>query len=133
MNFKKTDTMLVILVGIMLVTLAFFVRTGGTADRVGVFKTDGITCDGCVAEIEKALKAKKGIASMEVDIQGGRVIVGYDSMKIEPAEIAGAIAGSGYRDKVSQVMSMERFRAITGREPENRMHATVGCGGCSFR
>jgi copper chaperone CopZ len=57
-------------------------------------------CGGCAAVIEKIFQAKGWIATMEVDVGDGRVIVSYDSIKIRSDEIAGTIAGLGYRNKV---------------------------------
>jgi mercuric ion binding protein len=133
MKNKTINTILIIFVSAMLVKLAFFVRLGATADKVVVLQTAGITCGGCVADIEKALQAKEGIASMEVDVRGGRMIVGYDSKKIRPDEIAATIAGLGYRNMVSDVLNIEQFRAKTGREPGIKMR-NIGCaGGCGTR
>jgi copper chaperone CopZ len=90
-------------------------------------------CESSVADIEKALHAKGGVGSMEVDVHSGRVIVGYDSKQINPEQIAAAIDGLGYRDKVSEVLSVEQFRAQTGREPGIKTK-TLGCaGGCGAR
>src|ERR1039458_4434263 len=126
MRNKTINTILIILVSATLITLAFFVRLGVTADKVAILQTAGITCGGSVAGIEKTLQSKGGVASVEVDVSGGRVIVGYDSMKIRPDEIAATIAGLGYRDKVSEVLSIEQFRAKTGREPGIKMRY-LGC------
>jgi len=129
MKNKTINTILIIFVTAMLVKLAFFVRLGATADKVVVLQTAGITCGGCVADIEKALQAKGGIASMEVDVRGGRVIVGFDSKKIRRDEIVAVISGLGYRVKVSEVLSIEQFRAKTCREPGIKMRY-IGCAGC---
>jgi copper chaperone CopZ len=130
MKNKTINTILIIFVSAMLATLAFFVRLGATADKVAVLQTEGMMCGGCVADIEKALQAKEGIAAMEVDVPGGRVIVGFDSKKIRLDEIVATIAGLGYRNKVSEVLSKEEFRAKTGEEPGSKIR-TIGCaGGC---
>lgn len=133
MKNKTINAILIIFVVVILVTLAFFVRLGATADKVAVLQTAGMMRGGCVSDIEKALQAKEGIASMEVDVNGGRVIVGFDSKKVRPGEIAAIISGLGYWNKVSEVLSKEEFRAKTGREPGINM-GTVGCaGGCGTR
>ena len=133
MKNKTINTILIIFVSSMLVTLAFFVRLGATADKVAVLQTAGMMCGGCAADIEKALQAKEGVASMEVDIRSGRVIVGFDSKKIKPDEIAATIADLGYRNNISKVLSKEEFRAKTGREPGIKT-MTIGCaGGCGTR
>jgi copper chaperone CopZ len=133
MKNKTINTILIIFVTAMLVTLAFFVRLGATADNVVILQTADITRAGCFDDIEKTLQAKEGIASTEVDANVGRVIVGFDSKKIRPDEIAVIISGLGYRNNVSEVLSKEEFRAKTGREPGTNMR-TIGCaGGCGTR
>lgn len=130
MKNKTINTILIIFVAVILGMLAFSVRQAATADKVVVLQAAGMMCGGCVADIEKALQAKEGIASMEIDVHGSRVIVGFDSRKIRPDEIAATIAGLGYRNKVSEVLSNEEFKAKTGREPGINMR-TIGCaGGC---
>jgi mercuric ion binding protein len=129
MNNKTTNIILIIFVFVILVMLPFFVRFGATADNVVVLAVAGITCGGCVADLEKALQAKGGIASIEVDVRGSRVIVGFDSKKIRPDEIAAIISGSGYRNKVSEVLSKEEFMAKTGMEPGIKKRY-IGCAGC---
>jgi mercuric ion binding protein len=133
MNNKTINIILIIFVFVILVTLPFFVRLGVTADKVVVLVIAGITCGGNVSDLEKALQAKEGIASMEVDVHGGRVIAGFDSKKIRPDEIAATIAGLGYRNNVSEVLSIDQFRAKTGREPGIKKRYIRCSGGCGAR
>ena len=128
MKSKTINTILLILVVALLAVLASFVRIRATADNVAVLRTAGMTCGNCATDIEKALQAKKGVAGVEVDTNGGWVVVGYDSKKIRPELIASTVVGLGYWSKVVESMSVERFRMINGREPGAKARA-VGCGG----
>jgi copper chaperone CopZ len=98
-----------------------------------VVRVEGINCGGAVADIEKALQAKKGVAAVEVNTYDGRVVVGYDSKTIQSEAIASSIAGLGYAVYSAEALSLDRFRAMTGREP-GAAPGSVGCGGaCGVR
>ena len=125
---KIINIVLVLGVTLLLVVIAFSVRIRPAADNVAVLITAGMTCGSCAGKIEKALQAKKGVASVEVDVDGGWVIVGYDSKKVKPEKIASAVSGLGYWSKVAELLSVERFRKITGRDPGAKMKS-IGCGG----
>jgi copper chaperone CopZ len=127
---KIVNIVLVLTVTLLLGVFAFSVRIKPAADNVAVLSTTGMTCGSCAGKIEKALQAKEGVASVEVDVEGGWVIVGYDSKKIKPEKIAAAVSGLGYRSKVAESLSVERFRAITGRNPGEGVTGKTGCGGC---
>ncbi len=112
----------------LLGVFAFSVRIKPTADNVALLRTAGMTCGGCSANIEKVLRAKKGVASMEVDVQGGRVTVGYDSKETRPEYLASAVTEAGYRSSVERVMTVEQFRSMTGRNPGDGQTPKMGCG-----
>jgi len=124
------NIVLVTTVVALLVVFAFSVRIRPAADNVAVLITAGMTCGSCAGKIEKALQAKKGVASVEVDVDRGWVIVGYDSKKVKPEVIASALSALGYRSKVAEFLSVERFRKITGRNPGEGVAGKTGCGGC---
>lgn len=130
---KKRDRIInVILVAVAVAVVALFalnVRKGATADSVAVLKTLGMTCGSCAAKIEKALKPLKGVAGIEVDVNGGWVLVGYDSKATGPDPFAGMVAKTGYRSWLMQQLSIAEFRTITGREFGAKA-AQAGCGGC---
>ena len=125
---KIFNIVLVLTAIALLVVFAFSVRIKPTADYVAVLRTAGITCGSCGSKIEKALQAKEGVASVEVDAYGGWVIVGYDSKKVKPEVIASTVSGLGYWSNVAELLRVERFRAITGRDPGAKMKS-IGCGG----
>lgn len=121
--------LLLVVAAVLVVTLfAFSVRIGPAADHVAVLRTAGVTCGGCVTDIEKALRGKGGVAAVEVDLNGGWVIVCYDTKKIMPDAISATVAGAGYRNMVTELMSVEQFRAKTGRDPVAMAARQSGCG-----
>ena len=113
----------------LLMTGAVFVRIRPAADRVAVLSAAGMTCDRCGSAIERALQAKKGVAAVEIDVEGGRVIVAYDSKTTNPAVISSTVGCLGYRNSIADCLSSEQFRKLTGRDPGMNGQA-AGCGGC---
>jgi copper chaperone CopZ len=71
-----------------LTVLAFYVRAGVTADSVAVLRTTGMTCGSCSSKITTALQTLKGVSVAEVDVDGGWVVVGYDTMVVKPEVLA---------------------------------------------
>lgn len=110
--------------------LALFVRVGSTADYVAVLKTQGMTCSACAGRIEKTLKAKPGVTSVEVDLDGGRVIVGYDSKLATPELVAESVSAIGYGSSVLEALTAQDYRKATGKEiPLKKTKA--GCACCN--
>ncbi len=136
MNAKRISTsLLVITVITLLVVLAFRVRIGETADSVAVLKTTGMTCGSCSTKITKALESLKGVAVTEVDVNGGWVIVGYDTDTVKPESLAQKVSGTGFASNVYDVLTPEQFRQITGRNVGQNAARQSGCcggkgGGC---
>jgi copper chaperone CopZ len=129
---KVINIVLLVIVIALLVAAAMFVRIRPTADSVAVLSTAGMTCDRCGSTLERALQARKGVAGVEVDVKGGRVVVGYDSKKTGPELLASTATEAGYRSSVAGMMSAEKFRAMTGRSPEE-LSGKAGCGCCAGR
>lgn len=131
MGAKKVSiTLLVVAVVTMLVVLAFRVRIGETADSVAVLRTTGMTCGSCSSNIIKALAALKGVAVTEVDVNGGWVIVGYNTQAVKPEVLAEKVVGAGFGSNVHLVLTPEQFKKITGRDIGKNASASKGCGGC---
>lgn len=70
----------------------------------------GMSCAGCVAKIEKALKAKKGILKASVNLAMKSAFITYDSEVINPVQIKKVITDLGYKvveteniDKISNI------------------------------
>lgn len=129
---KIINVVLVTTVVLLLGVFAFSVRIRPTVDSVAMLRTSGMTCGGCKANIEKALQANKGVAAVEIDVEGGRVVIGYDSKKTEPEELASMVTGAGYGSRVANLLSVEQFRAMTGRYPGEGQTQKIGCG-CGVR
>lgn len=104
---------------------------GVVADSVVVMKSQGVTCGSCAGKIERALKEKPGVASVEVDVDAGRVIAAYDSKVAKPETLAETVTGLGYGSSILQVLSTEQFRAMAGRNVAVQTARSGGCGsGC---
>jgi copper chaperone CopZ len=136
MNAKKISTSLLVLVAVaMLVLLAFRVSIGATADSVAVLQTTGMTCGSCSSKITKALEALKGVAVTEVDVQGGWVVVGYDTKSVKPDALAVQVSNTGFASNVHMILTPEQFKQITGRVIGQNAVPSKGCcggkgGGC---
>lgn len=131
MSAKKISTsLLVITVITLLVVLAFRIRVGATADSIAVLKTAGMTCGSCSSKITKALESLKGVAVTEVDIEGGWVIVGYDTKTVKPEALAEKVNGTGFGSNVHVVLTPEQFKQVTGRDIGQKAASSGGCGGC---
>jgi len=138
MNAKILSTSLLVIAAVtVLVVFAFRVGTGATADSVAVLKTTGMTCGSCSSKITKALQSLKGIAVTEVDVNGGWVIVGYDTKTVKPEELAGKVTSTGFDSKVYVILTPEQYKQITGRDIGAKAAQLSGCcggnGGCDTK
>ena len=117
----------------LLLLLSFFVRVGATANSVAVLKTSGMTCSSCSHAITAALQTVNGVAVTEVDVEGGWVVVGYDSKTVQPGQLAEKVSGTGYTSAVHRVLTPGEYKQITGKEIGRTAASTPGCcgnGGC---
>jgi copper chaperone CopZ len=130
MKNKTINVMILVATVTLLSVLAFYVRIGATADSVAVLKTTGMTCGSCSSKISKSLEALNGVAVTEVDIEGGWVIVGYDTKTVKPEALAEKVTGTGFGSNVHVVLTPEQFKQITGRDIGKNASPSGGCGGC---
>lgn len=131
MNKKILSTVFLFLGSVsLLVALAFRVSIGATADSVAVLRTTGMTCGSCASKISDALKKVPGVVVTEVDVENGWVIVGYDTKAVQPVKLAERVRETGYYSMVSEVITPERFKQITGRNIGQQAAPSGGCGGC---
>lgn len=136
MKHKLINTVILVVTVMLLSLLAFYVRVGATADSVAVLRTTGMTCGSCSSTITKALEALKGVAVTEVDVEGGWVVVGYDTKAVKPDALAAQVNSSGFDSSVHMVLTPEQFKQITGRDLGKKTDPASGCcggkgGGCA--
>ncbi|MDD2736408.1 MAG: heavy-metal-associated domain-containing protein [Desulfuromonadaceae bacterium] len=115
--------------------LGFYVTARATADSVAVLRTTGMTCGSCSSKITKALESLKGVAVTEVDVEGGWVVVGYDTKSVKPEALAAQVISSGFGSNVYKVLTPEQFKQATGRDIGAKAIPSSGCcggkgGGC---
>jgi len=132
---RITSALFVIMSVTILVALAFRVSIGATADSIAVLRTTGMTCGSCASKISKALESVKGVALSEVDVSGGWVIVGYDTKTVKPETLVEMVRSTGYYSQVTDVVTPEEFKKITGRNVGQNATPKKGCcggngGGC---
>jgi len=138
MKTKSVIISIVISAVALLSVLALFVRVGATADSVAILKTRGMTCGSCSSKISNALEKLKGVAVTEVDVEGGWVIVGYDTKTVKPEILAETVNGAGFASDINQILTPGQFEQITGRRIEKIAASSSGCcsgkggkgGGC---
>jgi copper chaperone CopZ len=124
---KNIVNMLLILAAVVVVgILAFSVRLEASVNSVAVLRTQGMTCGSCAMRIEDALKGAKGVSSVQVNVNEGQVVVGYDSSLVKPEAIAEQVTGSGYGSSIIQVLTPEEYASLTGKN----IAAGIRKGGC---
>lgn len=136
MKFNNIINGIIIAVAaVFLVALAFRVNAGATVDAIAVLKTTGMTCGSCASKITTDLETQKGVAISEVDVEGGWVIVGFDTKTVKPEALAQKVTDSGFTSTVHLVLSPEQFKQTTGRYLGKKSEPGSGCcggkgGGC---
>lgn len=129
--FRKrnaTNTLLVLAAAVIVGLLAFSVRLEASANSVAILRAQGMTCGGCASRIEQALKGTKGVTSVQVNVDAGQVVVGYDSNQVNPEAIAERVTGSGYGCSVIQLLTPEQYASMTGQNLAE-VKKRGGCGG----
>ena len=61
-----------------------------------VLKVSGMSCGGCVAKVEGALRAVDGVEAVDVSLPAGEVKVRFDERRASTAAIHAAIERAGY-------------------------------------
>lgn len=59
-------------------------------------KVTGMSCSGCSAAVERALKRVTGVSSVNVDLKAGQASVEYDPAKASDKDLADAVKKAGY-------------------------------------
>ncbi|MFT9399971.1 heavy-metal-associated domain-containing protein [Acetobacter sp.] len=60
------------------------------------FIVEGMSCEGCVSAIRRALAAVDGVQSTEVNLTSGEVKIEYDPQRAGTSSLQNAIRGAGY-------------------------------------
>ena len=66
------------------------------ATHTATFAVEGMTCGSCSVTVRAAVNHLDGIASVEVDVDGGAATVTFDGSRVTAEQIAQAITGTGY-------------------------------------
>jgi len=65
-----------------------------------VLRISGMSCGGCAATVEKALRSVAGVESVKIDLQSGMAEV-RANQAINPAELIAAVTIAGYGAQVA--------------------------------
>lgn len=60
------------------------------------FDVQGMTCNGCVASINRVISAIPGVNVVDISLESGRVEIGYDESKATSEQFKQAIEAAGY-------------------------------------
>jgi copper chaperone CopZ len=122
---------LIVIAVAFLALLALRVRAVAAIDSVAVLNTAGMTCKSCADRVNKSLQGIKGVAATEVDLEHGRVIVGYDTRAVKPEILTENVKKAGFDSTLQEVVTPERYRQITGRDVGTGGTTRPGCcSGC---
>jgi len=79
---------------------AFFQNRSGVLGRIELetvtLKVNGMTCQGCVSSVTKALQAVTGVASAEVSLERAEAKVSYSPREVSVERLKVAIDDAGY-------------------------------------
>lgn len=56
----------------------------------------GMTCMGCVRSVKNVLEPIPGVASVEITLDNGQVVISFDSAKCHAGQFMVAIQDAGY-------------------------------------
>ena len=59
-------------------------------------KVKGMTCEGCVAAVERVLGALDGVGRVGVSLERGEATVEFDRARVATADLRTAIEDAGY-------------------------------------
>ena len=59
-------------------------------------KVKGMTCDGCVASVERVLKALDGVGRVDVSLERGEAAVEFDRGRVAESDLTNAIEDAGF-------------------------------------
>ncbi|MBS4097389.1 MAG: heavy-metal-associated domain-containing protein [Sulfuricella sp.] len=56
----------------------------------------GMSCMGCVSSVKNVLEPLDGVAKVDITLEGGKVVIEFDSAKVQPDQLKAAINDAGY-------------------------------------
>jgi copper chaperone len=69
--------------------------------KTATFHIAGMTCQGCVGSVTRALKAVAGVADVTVSLDDKRATVQYDDAQTAPAALVATIENAGFDAQMS--------------------------------
>jgi copper chaperone CopZ len=67
------------------------------SDGALVYHVEGMTCAGCEASVEQAIRSVKGVKSVDASFKDSRAVVELDPQAGKPENVLAAIEKTGYR------------------------------------
>jgi copper chaperone len=64
--------------------------------KTATLKVTGMSCGGCAANVEKALKGVNGVSKVTVNLKPGSAAVEFDADKTNEKDLAAAVKKAGY-------------------------------------
>ena len=64
--------------------------------EIAVLKVNGMTCMGCVGSVTRVLQAIKGVAMVDVSLEGAQARVEYDPGAANVGQLKAAIEDAGF-------------------------------------
>lgn len=64
--------------------------------RTVTFEVAGMTCGGCAARVERAIRELQGVSEVRVEVARGRAVVTFDAALVALSRIEAASARAGF-------------------------------------
>ena len=90
-------------------------------------RVSGMDCASCAVAVEGALKRIDGVQSVNVDVVGGKVKVGYEGNVVRP-DLEAAVRSAGYRVSMDDTDHEARISAASFWERHGRSVMTISSG-----
>ncbi len=71
-------------------------------DKKVALNIEGMTCAGCVINVENTLKKHPGVKSVAVTLDPAQAVVVYDPSRVEPVQLIKAINELGYKASLAR-------------------------------
>jgi copper chaperone CopZ len=91
----KTKSLILAIAAVLV--LAFSSIGALAITKKSTIRIDGMMCSKCTASVAKALKATKGVESVEVNLEKKEAVVQYDDEKVTEAQLREVINATGFK------------------------------------